>query len=255
MSTGLKIRPRRRAGGNTDPARAFGSEEQLMAEFQRQEYTQPAPKPQSVLSGIRERLAGLAARPHQTDAPVYSADTYAQETAPDLGWEAAFDPQAAEARRVQGQAAAPEGAPSAEERFEAFRRSVYSSPVRPRAEFTELYGAPARESAPRTAPVYEEISFAPRASRESSYQKPVYEEISFGPREVPAAAPEPGSAGEARVYYDENGVPIDPTAPTYGAASAPVGPAVSDGQYLFWSGSILLGVVLTLFSFIYACVV
>ena len=70
--------------GNADPARAFGSEEQLMAEFSRQDFVRPQQK-SGVMSGIRERLSSLTARSHETDAPVYSADTYSDENAPDLG--------------------------------------------------------------------------------------------------------------------------------------------------------------------------
>ncbi len=260
MSISLKNRAARRAVGNTDPAHAFGSEEQLMAEFQRQEYTQPAPRPASVLTGIRQRLSGLTARPHQTDAPVYSADTYAQETAPDLGWEAAFDPEAAAVRQEALDAARQQRAATAEERYESFRRSVYSTPIRPRAEYTDLTAAAAARAV-RPAPVYEEITLGarePRENRETAYQKPVYEEISFGPRQ-----PEPPQPAEALpggpeqdgfdgpVYYDEFGQSVDPAAGMGMPGTA--APAVSDGKYLFWSGTILAGIVLTLFSFVYAC--
>ena len=47
--------------GNADPARAFGSEEQLMAEFSRQDFVRPQQK-SGVMSGIRERLSSLTAR-------------------------------------------------------------------------------------------------------------------------------------------------------------------------------------------------
>ena len=247
MSTALKTRRSRQQRGNADPAHAFGSEEQLMSEFQRQEYVQPQPKPRA-FGGIRERLANLTARPHETDAPVYSAETYQRESAPDLGWEAAFDPEAA-------RQAPPEtpSAPSAEERFEQFRQTVYSSPSR--------Y---------RPAPVYEEISLRSAPPRESSYQKPVYEEISFGARERRASpqieaplyedlTPGPRRPAETEPIYDESGFypeAADGAPGPYEPAPAPT-PTVrgaSDLQYAFWSGSILVGVALTLFAFVYACV-
>ena len=242
----MKKRFTRQGPGNADPAQAFGSEQQLMAEFQRQEYVQPAARPVSVLESIRERLSSRTARPHETDAPVYSADTYSHESAPDLGWEAAFDPDAAPREPAE-----PTAAPSAQDRFEQFRQTVYASPVRP-------------------SPVYEEISFGAAPKRENSYRKPVYEEITFTapqPRSAPVAAapiyedltpgarsaPAPAYAPEVpeAAFYGEEAAPE-----AYEPIPAPAPKAVraSDFQYAFWSGSILAGVALTLFSFIYACV-
>ena len=250
----LKNRFSRPRPGNADPARAYGSEEQLMAEFRRQEYVQPAAQTPRA-PGIRERLANLSARSYDTDAPVYSSETYSQESAPDLGWEAAFDPDA-----VRAPAEAPaEPAPTAEERFEQFRSAVYASPVR-----SVPYG-----SGYRTAPVYEEISFR-NTPRGNTLAKPVYEEISFGPRPRSESAPV-----EPPLYEDLTpGAPAaspeafapTPPPPADGAqqnAPGAVGPVparrpvvrgASDFQYAFWSGTILAGVALTLFSFIYACV-
>ena len=65
-----------------------------------------------MLSSLRERIA-RPQRQYETDAPTYSAETYDQPAAPDLGWDAAFDPDAR-----QAEAAPP--APSAQERFQAF---------------------------------------------------------------------------------------------------------------------------------------
>ena len=154
-------RQNRQQSWNADPAHAFGSEEQLMAEFRRQEYIQPQPK-NNVLTGIRSRLANLTVRPHQTDAPVYSAETYTDENAPDLGWEAAFDPQAVQYDSVSETSEAP----TAQERFEQFRNTVYSSPVRSGSAYS--FG-----SYTRPAPVYEEISLSGAPVRESRFQKPV----------------------------------------------------------------------------------
>ena len=253
LGTALKSKLVRQQPGNADPAHAYGSEEQLMAEFQRQEYVQPVRRP-GVLSGIRERLSGSPARSYETDAPVYSADSYSRESAPDLGWEAAFDPEAA-ARPAQSYETTPREAPeaaSAAERFEQFRQTVYSSPVRP-------------------APVYEEITFGEQPRRENRYSQPVYEEITFGgqTRRAPAAAPAP-------IYEDLTPGPRPTAAETgpYGGAEPPrepssAGPAPgpyepspapqraargSDLPYAFWSGSIVAGVALTLFAFVYACV-
>ena len=247
----LKTRFTRQQPGNADPAHAFGSEEQLMAEFRRQEYVQPPQRTPNVLTGIRERLANLTARPHETDAPVYSAETYSHESAPDLGWEAAFDPEAA-ARETPMREAHP--APSAAERFEQFRNTVYSSP-----------------NGYRPAPIYEEISFQSAPPRESSYQKPVYEEITFTapqPRPAPSTieppiyedlTPGPRPTAEPPVYSEyavppeafaeeETPGPYEPV-----PARRPSVKKGSDFPYAFWSGSILAGVALTLFAFVYAC--
>lgn len=242
LATTMKNRLKRPAPGNVDPAHAFGSEEQLMAEFQRQEYVQPQPK-SSVLTGLRDRLSTLTARPHATDAPVYSADTYGHENAPDLGWEAAFDPEAA------ARAAEEPVAPSAAERFEQFRHTVYSSNVRPAPLYEEISfsSAPKRESAYRK-PVYEEITFSPRP-RQSATAAPIYEDLTPGARTAPMAAP---------AYADvppSQGAPMPEMPGTDHPAPANSAPAKrgSDLPYVFWSGSILVGVVLTLFSFVYAC--
>ena len=240
--------------GNADPARAFGSEEQLMAEFSRQDFVRPQQK-SGVMSGIRERLSSLTARSHETDAPVYSADTYTDENAPDLGWEAAFDPRSAQ---PSSPPAGPAG-PSAEERFEQFRSTVYSSPAgrgsgysfgsytRPAPVYEEISfsGTPRRESVPER-PVYEEISLAGREQREPpSIAAPIYEDLTPGQRRIA----EPGPAPEqARVVS-----PAAETLPGQDRAPAGRAPRASDLQYMFWSGTIIAGVALTVFSFIYAC--
>ena len=213
--------------GNADPARAFGSEEQLMAEFSRQDFVRPQQK-SGVMSGIRERLSSLTARSHETDAPVYSADTYTDENAPDLGWE-------------------------------QFRSTVYSSPAgrgsgysfgsytRPAPVYEEISfsGTPRRESVPER-PVYEEITLAGREQREPpSIAAPIYEDLTPGQRRIA----EPGPAPEqARVVS-----PAAETLPGQDRAPAGRAPRASDLQYMFWSGTIIAGVALTVFSFIYAC--
>lgn len=242
--------------GNADPARAFGSEEQLMAEFSRQDFVRPQQK-SGVMSGIRERLSSLTARSHETDAPVYSADTYSDENAPDLGWEAAFDPGSAQ---PSSPPSGPSG-PSAEERFEQFRSTVYSSPARGGTGYS--FG-----SYTRPAPVYEEISFSGTPRRESAPERPLYEEISLGGRErreppsIAAPVYEDLTPGQRRIADPEpapeqaRGVsPSEETPPGPYRAPAAVGraPRASDLQYMFWSGTIIAGVVLTVFSFIYAC--
>ena len=242
--------------GSADPARAYGSEEQLMAEFSRQEFVRPQQRT-GVISGIRERLSSLTARPHETDAPVYSAETYTDENAPDLGWEAAFDPE-----NAQPSSPADSAVPSAEERFERFRSTVYSSPARTGSGYS--FG-----SYTRPAPVYEEISFSGAARRASVPERPVYEEISLsGPerREAPSAAapiyedltpgprriPEPArSPDPAPAVSPSEETPPGPARPTSAVGRAP---HASDLQYMFWSGTIIAGVALTVFSFIYACV-
>ncbi len=256
----------RQQPGNADPAHAYGSQEQIMAEFQRQEYVQPkaprrsaADRAGAVLSSLRDRISSPP-RQYETNAPVYSADTYQQPAAPDLGWEAAFDPNAAPPRRE-----APAAAPTAQERFEAFRNTVYASPV-PRQD-QQPYGS---YPGARPAPVYEEISFSSPARRESAYQKPVYEELDLNPapprqsayqkpvyeeldlsgrrREYAPAPPE----AQQTVYVPEAPQQVPETPPIQGgqAHAAAMG---SDFQYFFWSVSILTGAALTLFSFIYAC--
>ena len=135
----------RQQNNGADPAHAFGSQEQIMAEFQRQAYVPPetAPRrtPGAVLSSLRERFAPQ--KQYETDAPVYSSETYDQPAAPDLGWDAAFDPNARTAEQ-------PAPAPSAQDRFEAFRNTVYSSPY-PR----QAFGAYRSDG----SPLYEELSF------------------------------------------------------------------------------------------------
>ena len=241
--------------GNADPARAFGSEEQLMAEFSRQDFVRPQQK-SGVMSGIRERLSSLTARSHETDAPVYSADTYTDENAPDLGWEAAFDPGSAQ---PSSPPAGPAG-PRAEERLEQFRSTVSSSPAgrgsghssgsytRPAPVYEEISfsGTPRRESVPER-PVYEEISLAGRDQREPpSIAAPIYEDLTPGQRRIA----EPGPAPEqARVVSPAaETLPGPDRAPAAGRA-----PRASDLQYLFWSGTIIAGVALPVFSFIYSC--
>ena len=225
-----------------------------MAEFSRQDFVRPQQK-SGVMSGIRERLSSLTARSHETDAPVYSADTYTDENAPDLGWEAAFDPGSAQ---PSSPPAGPAG-PSAEERFEQFRSTVYSSPAgrgsgysfgsytRPAPVYEEISfsGTPRRESVPER-PVYEEISLAGRDQREPpSIAAPIYEDLTPGQRRIA----EPGPAPEqARVVS-----PAAETLPGQDRAPAGRAPRASDLQYMFWSGTIIAGVALTVFSFIYAC--
>lgn len=175
-----------------DPARAFGSEQQLMEEFRRQNYVppQPATRAGRVLSGLKERIA--AARQPLPEAPVYSAETYGQESAPDLGWEAAFAPR-------ETPEAPPREAPkpSAGERFEAFRRTVYATPQQPQ---TSNYGAfpPGAYYRQAPAPVYQEIRLQSGPRRPNNLAKPVYEDISFnrpraqaprGPETAPVQAP------------------------------------------------------------------
>ncbi|MBQ7736828.1 MAG: hypothetical protein IJT62_03215 [Oscillospiraceae bacterium] len=119
----------RQQPGRADPAMAYGSEAQLseirhqqMKAARQQQMAQArqgAPRPSragAMLSGLRERVTA----PREYDAPTYSADTYGQEAAPDLGWENAFydAPQEPTAPAL-----------SAAERFEAFRNEVYAAPM------------------------------------------------------------------------------------------------------------------------------
>lgn len=264
--------PRQQNNG-ADPAHAFGSQAQIMEEFRRQNYVPPesaarraAERAGSVLSSLRERIA-RPQRSYETDAPVYSAETYDQPAAPDMGWEAAFDPDAAQADPAAA-------APSAQDRFEAFRNTVYASPYPRQAYsyrmdgsplFEELsFTAPPRREAPIQQPVYEEISFTAPAQNVNTYQKPVYEELDLTgrrqaqPPQTAAEMPqenfyqEPSSPNEA--YYSQQPEseyfaqqPMPAAVPRQQSALA------NDFQYFFWSMSILAGAALTLFSFIYAC--
>lgn len=252
-----------------DPAHAFGSEEQVMAAFSQQNYTQPQPREKtSVLSGLRQRLS-RPREPRENNAPVYSADTYAQPSAPDLGWEAAFDPNGAPRPGAQ-QAAAP--ALSAEERFRAFQDTVYASPARPGYYGGQsAYGYAPSRSAPvyeeiggrrvsgaaapaLSRPTYEEITLQPKAAREKPLSKPVYEEIHLQGEASSEAeiTPMEDISEEAPPQFDE----YDPGEPPYAEAeSAEQAPRPGDLQYFFWSGSIVAGTLLTLFAFIYACTI
>ena len=263
-----------------DPAHAFGSEEQVMAAFQQQTYVKPQPGRASVLTGLRERLSRTEAPRRKSDAPVYSADTYSRPSAPDLGWEAAFNPAPADEAPPAGPDAP---LPSAEDRFEAFRRTVYSSPAQsvnrqpaygrtPPAPYSrpapvyEVIGGP--DSAPRTRelakPEYEEISFRPPARRENTYAKPVYEEIDLRGGREKSPTPDPPADEDSSLFDSlgsEGGVltfpdPADNSPSDSYPEQEPVyqsAPKAGDMQYFFWSGSIVLGTILTLFAFVYAC--
>ena len=106
-------------------------------------------------------------------------------------------------------------------------------------------GTPRRESVPER-PVYEEITLARREQREPpSIAAPIYEDLTPGQRRIA----EPGPAPEqARVVS-----PAAETLPGQDRAPAGRAPRASDLQYMFWSGTIIAGVALTVFSFIYAC--
>lgn len=172
-----------RQADRADPARAFGSEQQLMEEFQRQNYIppQPATRAGRMLSSLKERVA---ARQPLPEAPVYSAETYNRESAPDLGWDAAFSPR----EDVPPQ---PERhTPTPGERFEAFRREVYAVPRQPPPP---NYGAfpPGAYYRQAPAPVYQEISLRSGPRRPNNLAKPVYEDISFHrPRSQSPRGPE-----------------------------------------------------------------
>ena len=259
----------RQQNNGADPAHAFGSQAQIMEEFQRQNYVPPESAPRraaekagAVLSSLRERIA-RPQRTYETDAPVYSAETYDQPAAPDLGWDAAFDPDAAQA----------EPAPSAQDRFEAFRSTVYSSPYPRQAYgsyrkdgtplFEELsFTAPPRREAPPPQPMYEEISFTAPPQSANTYQKPVYEELDLtGRRQAPtpqtpdAPGAEEGfpQPADGAYYPPQPGQEYGPQQPMPAAAPRQQAALASDFQYYFWSMSILAGAALTLFSFIYAC--
>lgn len=260
----------RQQNNGADPAHAFGSQEQIMAEFQRQSYVPPESAPRragAVLSSLRERMA-RPQRQYETEAPTYSAETYDQPAAPDLGWDAAFDPDAR-------QEEAPPTAPSAQERFEAFRSTVYASPYPRQAYgsynrdgsplFEELsFTASPRREAPAPQAMYEEISFTAPAPQANTYQKPVYEELDLtGRRSAPqppmTEAPPtsegfyPDQAGQ-EYYPQQPGPEYYPQQPVAAAAPRQQGSLASDFIYFFWSMSILTGAALTLFSFIYAVV-
>ena len=276
----IKNRFSRQPQNRADPAHAFGSEEQLMEEFMRQNYVPPQPgsRAGAVLSGLRDRLASAVRHP-RVDAPVYSADTYAQESAPDLGWEAAFSPQ-------EEPAEPEERTPTAQERFESFRQTVYASPTPRQAPGYGAYPQSGYYQAPGGAPVYEEIRLRGNARRDNALPKAVYEDLTYPQRRQPAPdappydapyeAPETASYADGSQPYGEEAF-FDPQLP-YGEAprpdpfgypgegfapgqfTAPVPPQApaakgGDWKYFFWSGSIVAGAALTFFSFIYACLI
>ena len=274
---------------SADPAHAFGSEEQVMAAFSQQTYTPPQPRPRSsILSGLRQRL-NRSEQPRQSSAPVYSVQTYSQPAAPDLGWEAAFNP------RPEPQPAEPQTPLSPEEQFRAFRDTVYSSPARPSYGNTAPYNYPSssrpapiyeeiggsapgyyaapsyarpvyeeitlrpevRREAPAAKPVYEEIRLQARPERETTYAKPVYEEIHLQGESSSAAEAEPDEqlfpdAVNTEAVFTPERNDVDPAC-FKDPAPAEQPPRPRDMQYFFWSGSIVAGTLLTLFAFIYAC--
>jgi len=326
---------------SADPARAFGSEEQTMEEIRRQNFVPPPPRQPSALEraeSLRERLRQLRANapetPPRPEAPVYSAETYAQEAAPDLGWESAFAPQSAQAPKT----------PTAGERFEAFRQTVYSVPNYNSAQYSgyndyppyggpggygeayaapygyapqggaqpyEAYGpdpygayAPAYDPyvpqgqpyppyPPQSAgyvppqadyptwddtyapPSYAAPGYGPAYGAENAYVPPeafapagqepfAPPENAYPPESGYAAPPDAWPAGEEPLPPErgfDSAYPVEePSADAAGHPARSYAPAArgvgrpSDLHYYFWSGSIVAGCLLTLFSFIYACV-
>lgn len=332
-------RKKNRPVNGADPSQAFGAEELTMEEIQRQTFVPPEKKAPGfaqragvALNNLRSLIVGDEGepnaplgeeqRPPREEAPVYSAENYQNENAPDLGWENPFaEPspagrssgsvssagvasartytpraQASNARSYTGSA---EYAPSYGE--SEYREPPYQSPVYPEAQYQQ--------------PIYPEPAYPEQGYREPSYSPPVYGDTEAysspsrsGPRNGQSArrsyssreryAPPAvfyGAPGYAQPQEPWDAEPAaqetlppdafsqdpylqdaygysDPYSPRGftpqsdeiwddgGRIPTPRRPArpksePGDFKYMFWSGGIVLGMFLTLASFIYGCVV
>ncbi len=290
MSLADTIRTRRnRPDPGVDPAFAFGAEEQTMEEIRRQTFVPPerrgpgvAARAGAALSSLRQKIAGdedpafegYGAEPETTappraEAPVYSAETYDQPAAPDMGWENPFSPNAARSgakvspsrqSRSGGTRTRTASSSYAPPAYDGYYESGYAQPAY--APYEPYASAPEPEYAS-----YETPSPRPSRSRRNAPQPEYW---------APAPDPIPPETGYDPFYGPEGGDPYYPGA-EYDTRYAPEYPAGADGwygpdyrprsyprrksykpgdlKYFFWSGSIVTGMVLTIAAFIYASII
>ena len=279
MSLVDTIRGRRnRPDPGVDPAYAFGAEEQTMEEIRRQNFVPPerkgpgmAARAGAVLSSLRQKIAGdedpdfdgfgstyedPPAQPRE-EAPVYSAQTYDQPAAPDMGWENPFtSPSPAKSK--------PKAARPRQSR--PVYEPVQSQPAYDVPPYDDLYGQGGYYAAGQRAPGPDPFAYAPPPQQAYIPPQPEYAppRQEYYPPEGYYAEPPMGDPYGDPMYYGQ---------PPYGAEYRPGAggwygqdnmPRRSvrqkkmkpgDFKYYFWSGSIVTGMVLTLVAFIYGCFV
>ena len=274
---------RNRIDPGVDPAYAFGAEEQVMDEIRRQNFVPPERKGPGVaaragaaLNSLRQKLSGgddpafdgfgedyreEPPRPRQ-EAPTYSAETYDQPAAPDMGWENPFTspapkkskPKASpprQTRPVREQAAPP---PVYEDYYGGYyaQGGYEPYPQEPAYPPENAYTPPAQEwgQPPAYAPYPPEAYAPPRQAYyppEGYYPDPVmgdpYADPAYYGGQPYSAEYRPGARG----WYGQDNIPRR----TRQRKRMKPG----DLKYYFWSCSIVTGMVLTVVAFIYGCIV
>ena len=290
-----KKKPRPTAGA--DPARAFGSEELTMEEIQRQTFVPPkekgpglAKRAGAALNNLRQKIVGEEpveeafpdyhepAPAPRTEAPVYSAETYQSEAAPELGWENPFTNPAPEKKQPVR---------TAERRTRPVSRNYpeYGSypvnPAYPEATYSYPMQDPYYEAPYDAASVHPEM-YAPSgyAAPADGYPQTDPGNVYYPPEDYGAYPPsmntyppngyapqmgyDPGGyssypPGDVPYGYDptDQGYQEEPSVPrnrTSVRRSAPQKKMeIGDFKYMFWSGTIVVGILLTLTAFIYGC--
>ena len=264
-----------------DPAQAFGAEEQTMEEIRRQTFVPPEKKGPGIaqragaaLSSLRTRIVGEeeaeddfgdSAPTRQVpveEAPVYSARSYQSEDAPDLGWENPFT-EPSPGRKSDGY-----GQSQRQRRYDHSSQQPYYPP------YTEPqgYNSTPYSDQPGYYSQYQEYNYPYDAYEQEPYPYQAgysYEPDFYGnapgydaaleywqnnpPMQEPYGYPD--SYPEEQSYYPDNGN-------WYGPDNMPrprrrTRPKTDPGdfKYMFWSGGIVLGMILTVASFIYGSLV
>ena len=291
-----------RTTAGADPAQAFGSEELTMEEIQRQTFVPPkekgpglAQRAGTALNNLRQKIVGEdpveeafpdyhePAPAPRTEAPVYSAQTYQSEAAPELGWENPFTDTPSKKKTPV----------STPRRARPVSRSYpeYGSYPETLAYPETPYGYQGQDPyygqnyapdpygyAPQGAPEgYPMSGYSPQ---DAGYSQDVRGQVYYPPVGYAAYqppydaypqggyAPQPGygPAYDSAVPPAADPYGYDPAAQGYGEVrnaapgrtpvrrSAPRGKMeIGDFKYMFWSGSIVIGVLLTVTAFIYGC--
>ncbi len=270
-----------------------------MEEIQRQTFVPPkekgpglAQRAGAALNNLRQKIVGEepveeafpdyhepapAPRP---EAPVYSAETFQSEAAPELGWENPFtNPTPKKKEPVR----------TVERRTRPASRSYpeYGSyPVNP-AYPEASYGYPAQDPSYAQAPYYPDPQGNPQVYYPSGYAAPAagypqddqgqayyppedygtysspmnaypqggyapqmgYDPVGYGqspPGDVPHGYDPAGQGYQAEWNGARNQTPVRRSAPRKKTE-------IGDFKYMFWSGTIVVGILLTLTAFIYGC--
>ncbi|MBR6208130.1 MAG: hypothetical protein IKQ69_03950 [Oscillospiraceae bacterium] len=268
-----------------DPAQAFGAEEQTMEEIRRQTFVPPekkgpglAQRAGAALSSLRTRIVGEEpaeegfddyAPPQQTpaeEAPVYSARNYQSEDAPDLGWENPFtEPSpgkkgaasaSGRARRPRSYATSPQQPyyPVYPEQPQGYNYAPYPAQTSYEGAYPEGAGYPQDVYGQQPYPYQDGYAYEPEFYGSAPGYTPTPEYWQDDPS-MQETYGYPDSYPEEQSYYPDNGN-------WYGPDNMPLPrrrtrPKTDPGdfKYMFWSGGIVLGMVLTVASFIYGCLV